>query len=275
MDTVLQIASVLLPLLYLLAVGAYGFIFFAGSERAQAAARPLLLATLGAHLVALALVTLRWRQFPAATVSEALSLTAFAVAVVYALVEHRGRERSTGLWILAPAFLFQLLASLLETGGAHPDRALFHDPLFAVHASLGLVGYAAFVIAAAYGGLFLGLYREIKRRRFSTFFGKLPPLEVLERMMTQALWVGFLALTGAVVTGAVWAEQLFAERWIDDPKIGVTVVTWAFYGVALLLRHRRSWQGRQTAWASLAGFCAVLFSFVAVNLLFSDLHGFY
>ena len=103
---------------------------------------------------------------------------------------------------------------------------------------LALVGYAAFAVAATYGFLFLRLYRELKAGKFSLFFfGKLPPLEVLERMMSGALMVGFVALTGAVATGVVWAREVLPPgAWLGDIKIVATVVTWALYAGALLLR---------------------------------------
>ncbi|HEV7517881.1 MAG TPA: cytochrome c biogenesis protein CcsA, partial [Thermoanaerobaculia bacterium] len=111
--------------------------------------------------------------------------------------------------------------------------------------------------------------------RYSTFYGKLPPLEVLERMMLGALRTGFLALTGAVLTGAFWAERLYAGGWLHDPKILVTLATWLIYAAALLLRRLRRWQGRQTALASLAGLGVILFSMVAVNFFSHSFHGFH
>src|SRR4029453_15104098 len=171
-------------------------------------ATPALRGTVLFHLAYLAGMTLQWRQFPGATVSQALSIVAFAVAVIYVFVEWHGRARSTGFWLVALVFFFQLLSSVL-TRPNPPDRGIFPGPFFAVHVSLALLGYAGFVVGAGYAFLFLQLYRDLKAGRFSTFYGKLPPLEVLERMMLGALWVGFVALTGAVVTGALYAEQLY------------------------------------------------------------------
>ena len=248
---VLSAANILLPLAYLMVAIDYAFLFFAAHPVAVKTATP----------------ALRW------TVALHLSyLVALATAVVYVFVEWRGRERSTGFWILSLVFLFQLLSSLLFHPRP-PDRAIFHNPFFAFHVALALLGYAAFVVAAGYAFLFLQLYRDLKAGRFSTFFGKLPPLEVLERMMLGALMAGFVALTGALVTGALWAQQIYAN-WLHDPKILATLATWAIYGVALLLRRLRRWQGRQTALASLAGLCAILFSLVAVNLFLTGFHGF-
>ena len=273
MQTFLDAATILLPLAYLLVAVDYGFLFFAAHPVAVRTATPALRGTVAFHLAYLVGLSVRFGQFPAATVSQALSVVAFAVAVVYAFVEWQGRERSTGFWMVSLVFFFQLLGSVL-TRPNPPFREIFHDPFFATHVSLALLGYAAFVVAAVYAFLFLQLYRELKAGRFSTFYGKLPPLEVLERMMIGALSVGFVTLTGAVVTGAFWAESLYHDAWLRDPKILVTLATWVLYAAALLLRRLRRWQGRQTALASLAGLCAILFSLVAVNLFFTDFHGF-
>ncbi len=281
MDTFLGTAQVLLPLAYLVAAVAYAALFFGreaggpqpGRDQARRSATPLLAGTVLVHLAYIAALAARHGQFPAATVSQALSMVAVAVAVVYLFVEWHGRERSTGFWLVSLAFVFQLLSSVLARPNP-PSRPVFHDAFFAAHVSLALLGYAAFVVAAGYGFLFLQLYRELKAGRFSTFYGKLPPLEVLERMMTGALWVGFVALTGAVVIGAVWAERLFEGTWLSDPKIAITIVTWALYATALVLKRLRRWQGRQTALASLTGLGVILFSLVAVNFFFTDFHGF-
>ena len=272
MISFLDAATILLPLLYLLVAIDYGFIFFASHPVAERIATPALRGTVLFHLAYLVALTFQWRQLPAATVPQALSIVAFAVAVVYVFVEWHGRARSTGFWLVALVFFFQVLSSVL-TRPNPPDRALFHEPFFAVHVSLALLGYAAFVVSAGYAFLFLQLYRDLKAGRFSTFYGKLPPLEVLERMMLGALFVGFVALTGAVVTGAFWAQRHF-NAWWEDPKILFTCATWVLYASALLLRRLRRWQGRQTALASLAGFGAILFSLVAVNLFFTNFHEF-
>jgi ABC-type uncharacterized transport system permease subunit len=272
LQTFHDVATLLLPLAYLLVAIDYAFLFFSSHPVAERTATPALRGVVLFHLAYLVGLTLQWGQFPAATVSQALSIVAFAVAVIYVFVEWHGRARSTGFWLVALVFFFQLLSSVLARPNP-PDRALFHEPFFAAHVSLALLGYAAFVVAAGYAFLFLQLYRDLKAGRFSTFYGKLPPLEVLERMMLGALFVGFVALTGAVVTGAFWAQQHFASWW-EDPKILFTCATWILYAAALLLRRLRRWQGRQTALASLTGFAAILFSLVAVNFFFTDFHGF-
>lgn len=271
MDSVAVFAPALLLAVYALATTAYGILFFSGRQAARRAAAPLLRTAVVLHLAYLVWLTVRWQQFPGATASQALSVIAFAVAITYLFLEWLGRERTTGFWVVGQVATFQLLSTVLHQPQP-PQRVLFEHPLFGIHVFLALLGYAAFAVAASYGFLFLRLYRELKRARFSVFYGKLPPLEVLERMMTGALGVGFVALTGALVDGAVWVSQIRHANWATDPIVLLSFATWALYGGALLLKRLKRWQGRQTAMASLAGLGIIVVSLVAVRAMMAGFH---
>lgn len=273
-DTLLRIAAVLLPMLYLGVTVGYGYLFFTERPFAKKVTPPLFFVTLALHLVYLVVLGFRYSQFPAASVSQQLSAVAFALAVVYAFVEWHGREASTGFLMLSLAGVLETLSSLLRSPEP-PYREIFHDPIFATHTGFGILGYTGFVVAAVYGFLFLRLYSEIKRRRFSLFFDRLPPLEVLERMMTGALLAGFIAFTGTVVSGIVMAPRVFQDTvWWQDPKMLVTFGLWFFYALVLLLRQLHRLQGRQLALASLAGIAAIMFSLLGINFFFTEVHSF-
>src|SRR6202035_564289 len=78
LQTVLSAANILLPLAYLLVAVDYGFLFFAAHEVAERTATPALRGTVLLHLAFLAGLAARHRQFPAATLSQALSVVALA-----------------------------------------------------------------------------------------------------------------------------------------------------------------------------------------------------
>jgi len=271
-ETFLSTAVILLPLAYLLTAVDYGWVFFAGNQKANRVASPMLLISLAIHLAYLTALTVYWDQIPAANVSQGLSVVAFAVGVTYVLVEWHGRERSTGFWIVSVVFFIQLLSAILRQPESVEQAERLKSGIFAAHAFLGLMAYAAFVMAASYGFLFLKLYRELKSGLFALFYDKLPPLAVLERMMAGSLYVGFGALTGAVAIGAFNGYRLYGESWLTDPMILLTLATWALYGLALLLRKTQQWQGRQTAIVSVAGLCAILVSLVIVNFVVGNFH---
>lgn len=272
-DLFLNAAVVVLPIVYLTGAIGYGGLFFAGSARAGLAGSLGLRLGVLLHLLYLAALTARHGQFPAADVSQVLSGIACAVAIVYLVLEWHSRERSTGMWILGFVALFQLLASLTVSDRV-PALEAFTSPLFGLHVALALLAYAAFTLAAGYGVLFLSLYRELKGGRFQTFFNRLPPLEILERMLHGALTGGLLCLTGAIAAGALSARSLGVDGWIRDPWSLITLATWGLYAATLALRRSHRWQGRQIAVASLVGVLLILVALLAVHAAAPRFHGF-
>ncbi|MDX1631105.1 MAG: cytochrome c biogenesis protein CcsA [Thermoanaerobaculia bacterium] len=271
MTTALDLAPAVLLVGYLLVTFDYGLTFF---SRTEPRVRPSvgLISVWSLHLVYLVLLGQEHDQFPATTVSQALTLVGFTLAAVYLLLEWYNGDRSTGFWTMIQVSGFQALAIVLR-GPVPPRSTLFGEPLFGAHVFLALLGYAAFAVAASYGFLFLSLYSELKGRRFALFYGRLPPLEVLERMMTAALVVGFVALTGSVLTGGFWMHREEHQLvWNKDPMILLTGFTWALYGCALVLRRARQWRGRQTAIASLAGLGIIVGSLLVVRLMLPGFH---
>ena len=70
MDAFLAASAILLPLAYLASAIAYGTFFFSRQALAERLASPLLALALGLHLAYLTLLTVRFEQFPATTVSQ-------------------------------------------------------------------------------------------------------------------------------------------------------------------------------------------------------------
>ena len=102
----------------------------------------------------------------------------------------------------------------------------------------------------------------------------LPSLETLDRLSHTCLVWGLVLLTFGVVTGIVWAHVAWANSaWMHDPKIGATLLVWVLYVVLLQGRMTAGWRGRWAAQLTIAGFAAIVFSLVGVNLLGLGLHG--
>jgi hypothetical protein len=88
--------------------------------------------------------------------------------------------------------------------------------------------------------------------------------------------LGWTLLTIGVVVGVVWAGQA-REEFVDnknldamslgDPKVFISVVTWAVYSFAMLSRRMMGWTGRRAALLSASGFGIVLLNFIAVSYL--------
>ncbi|MBT4365443.1 MAG: cytochrome c biogenesis protein CcsA, partial [Desulfobacteraceae bacterium] len=62
--------------------------------------------------------------------------------------------------------------------------------------------------------------------------------------------------------------------WGWDPKETWSLITWFVYAAMLHFRMMRGWKGKRTAFLSIIGFSAVLFTYFGVNLLLTGLHSY-
>lgn len=278
MQTALQLLNVLLPLGYLLAALAYLVVFMEALEWAKVWATRLTASVAGAHFIYLVLATLAFEHVPVANMWEGFTFIAFAMAVVYLVLEFRSKDKATGIFLLVPVLFFQVLSSAFVTHTREVDEIL-RSPLFAVHVTAALLGYVALSVAAVYGAMYVLLYRELKKHRVGLIFRRLPNLETLSRLNMGAVVFGWIGLTMAMILGSLWARELSTTGWLEgsyytDPKFILTVILWVLYGLTLGGRYLFRWPNRQLAHLSIFAFLLMVSSSLAVNLFLTSFHQF-
>ncbi|HUI11013.1 MAG TPA: cytochrome c biogenesis protein CcsA [Bacteroidota bacterium] len=266
--------SVLLPLLYAALVAVYGLSFFRDLPRLEATKTPALVALVIVHLAYLALRSAAFDHPPITSVFEIMSVLAASIAVGYAYIELRTKASATGFFILLLAFGFQTVSSLFIRDRSDIPTYL-HSTVLGFHVSAALLGYTAISLSAAYGFLYLMLYREIKSSRIGQIYARLPNLETLEMMSHRAEVFGFVALGVAIVIGVLWLPRVFSRFSYWDPKLVATVVIWSLYALALGAKRRLGWQGRRTMIITLVAFGFVFLSMTVINLYLSGFHSFH
>lgn len=278
MDTTLAILNGLLPLGYLLALVAYLGVFIEHGRQVERVATPLAWGVVLVHGAYLALSAIAYQHVPTATTWESLGFIAFALALVYLILEWRQGERSTGVFLLAVALLCQTLSTAFVSHTRDvPD--ILRSPMFAVHVTAALMGYVALAVSAVYGIMYLLQYRQLKKQNVGLLFQRLPNLETLSRLNVGALGIGWLGLTVAIVAGVVWATTLEVQgrlsgTFYTDPKFLLTVGLWVLYGLCLGGRYMLRWANRTLATVSIVGFALMLASSIMVTLVLRSFHDF-
>lgn len=270
----IDVLQVLLPVLYFIAIWAYGKAFFSGNPTAKKVKTPLLVATLLAHLTYLLTRTAAFEHPPITSLFEILSVIAFSISLAYLLLESKTKVKGTGYFILNLSFFFQLISSLFIKDQTDVNPVLKSN-LLGIHVSSALLGYAAITISAVYGFLYLMLYHKIKSNRFGVIYERLPNLEVLERMSFVSTAIAFVFLTVAIAVGLIWLPQAFPEFSYIDPKLVGTLLIWLVYGVGLAARKLAGWYGIRIVVLSILGFGFALISMTVINIFFSGFHNFY
>ena len=150
-------------------------------------------------------------------------------------------------------------------GPARTD--LFASHWIGLHVASMLVAYAAFVLGALAGALYLFAATSLKRKRRLDLVESLPSLETLDLLERRSILTGFILLTVGLVVGYLVRrdETARSTEWRMDPKVVWTGVTWAAYLLVSAARRLPRLRGRRGAWLTVLGLFFVLFPYFGVR----------
>jgi len=275
--------QVLLPFVYAGLVIYFGRTFFRSESvtRRLKYAVPASYTAIALHALYIGAYTRAYGHDLVATIFELFSLIAFTLFAVYVFAELRpSRETSgTGFFVAAVAFLLQLVSSLTTNGEAVSEaKAILKDPIFNLHVTSSVFGYAALMLAAIYGGLYLLLFRAIRRNEYGAIFEHIPSLELLERYGLRATAAGFVFLTVSILLGIALFNRfplaVNTSQFIFDPKVLMTILVWLVFGVTLLVRKVVHLEGRRLVLFWMSGFALTIVSMTIVNAIGTAFHSF-
>jgi cytochrome c-type biogenesis protein CcsB len=210
---------------------------------------------------------------PITNLFESLSFFALSITCVFLVTEVRYNMRTLGAFVAPLAFIFSIFAAFLPGEVAELAPAL-NSYWLPVHVLLLFVGDAVFAVAFGAGIMYLLQEKQVKRKKMGAIFRRLPSLDVLDEINYRCLTIGFPLLTVGIITGSIWAEYAWGSYWSWDPKETWSLITWLLYAALLHGRLTVGWRGRKAAILAIVGFCAVLFTFLGVNLLLPGLHSY-
>jgi len=198
------------------------------------------------HGVSLAETAWIQGQFPVNNFYESIAVCGFVVAVLFLFVYWRYHFQGLSVFLFPLVFLMTLVGSLEFPVGSWSTKST-RDAWLIVHVLLVLLGYAALVLTAVASLFYLLQEKQLKSKRPGAFFDRLPPLGTLDELISQSMGFGFALLTLGVIAGCIWAFIESGTRWIGDPKIALSFVTWAFCLLMVFLRISAGWRGRKAA----------------------------
>jgi len=196
------------------------------------------------HGVAIVDLGMAIHRLPVENFFETLSLCAFLIAVLFLLVEWRYQFASTALAHFPLVFVMTLVAAMERPVAVLTDVRV-RETWLAVHIVLVLAGYAALLLAFVASILYLMQERRLKTKR--TGIANLPPLATLDNLIGGSLGVSFALITIGVILVMMWAFAYSGTSWIGEPRITVSLITWALLLGTTYLRATAGWRGRKVA----------------------------
>ena len=220
-------------------------------------------------------IVLRWVESyqmgfghaPLSNLYESLVFFAGTIVIIYLVIERKYNNRVIGAFVAPIAFLAMAYASLSPniSDRIQPLIPALKSNWLIAHVIACFIGYGAF--AVAFGVSLMYLVKQKSADDTGSMMSRLPDANILDELNHQLVMFGFLFLSVGIITGAVWANSAWGRYWGWDPKETWSLITWFVYATLLHARLMRGWRGKRTAFLSIGGFVAVLFTYFGVNLL--------
>lgn len=150
------------------------------------------------------------------------------------------------------------LGCLLLFPGSAATASVF-GPGVATHILLSILAYSVMTLAACQA-VILGLQNhELKARHIKGLINALPPLQTMEHLLFEILWVGMVLLTLSILTGIVFLDDFFAQHLAH--KTFFAIIAWFIFAMLLWGRHQLGWRGQVAIRWTLGGFAVLMLAY--------------
>ncbi|MGS0745337.1 c-type cytochrome biogenesis protein CcsB [Syntrophomonas erecta subsp. sporosyntropha] len=160
--------------------------------------------------------------------------------------------------------LFLLSLNSIIPSDSRPLMPALQSTWLHFHVATAVVAYGFFGVACCLGVMYLIKSKSETRE----------DIQYLDNLIYRLVVGGFIFLTLVIVTGAIWAEQVWGNWWTWDPKETWSLITWLVYAAYLHARRSYSWKEKKSALIVVVGFAVVLFTLFGVSFLLSGLHSY-
>jgi len=198
------------------------------------------------HLVSIIEEGLVTGHCPVVTFYEILSLSAAILMALFLFIHWRYGTDSFSVFLFPLVFLMSLVATMARPVGSWPNETI-RSAWLTTHVVLVLLGYAALFLTALSAVMYLLQERELKRKTPRQSYYRLPSLGTLDELISYSMAIGFALLTLATIAAVTWAFIESGTRWISDPRITISLVTWGIWLAMIFLRVTAGWRGRKAA----------------------------
>jgi ABC-type uncharacterized transport system permease subunit len=148
----------------------------------------------------------------------------------------------------------------------HTNTSLNHLSIgIGLHILISIVSYSLLSIAVLQALLLYWQNSHLKKRQLSGLIQRLPPLQTMESLMFELVGVGVILLTGGIVLGSFYIEDMFAQHLAH--KTILSIIALGIFSTLLIGRNLWGWRGNQAIRWVLVGFCILMLAYFGSKLV--------
>lgn len=127
------------------------------------------------------------------------------------------------------------------------------------HIVASITAYGILTIAALQAISLATQEYALKNRKMRSIINTLPPLQTMEELLFEMLWLGIILLTISIATGYFFLEDIFAQHLAH--KTVFTICSWVIFATLLWGRHKNGWRGKTAVRWTLSGFFILMLAY--------------
>jgi ABC-type uncharacterized transport system permease subunit len=191
---------------------------------------------------------------------SALIFLVINLACIISLVR---RPLQNLLVVLFPLSALSVLVSTLAPASATDIGKLSGG--MTLHISSSILAYAVLTLAAFQAALVALQDHQLKNRHTRGLIQVLPPLQLMEIMLFELIWVGVAMLSISIASGIIFVEDIFAQQLVH--KTVLTIIAWALFSTLLWGHHQLGWRSQTAVRLTLAGFALLMLAYFGSKLV--------
>lgn len=145
-----------------------------------------------------------------------------------------------------------------QSAQIHQIQGGINAGLFA-HILSSILAYSLMTIAAMQAIALAMQERHLKHHHFGGILQRLPPLQTMEAMLFELIWVGMALLSISLISGVLFIDDLFSQHLAH--KTFFSFAAWIIFAVLLWGRHQLGWRSKTAIRWTLGGFLALMLAY--------------
>lgn len=248
--------------LYLVASLAFLFWGMARSEKLGRAGTLITFVAFGFHTLALVLLLFDERSPFSGNLGDYLFSLSWGIVLLYLMAQRKRHYAMLGAFVVPSVCLIIASSSWLVHLSHGVKLESGTGLLLLLHVLPALISEVSLLFALLISALFLVQERKLKRHAVDAVTLSGPSLSFLDDWNSRLVWVGFLTMSLAILSGSVWAVSTHQTLLGNDYRQLSALLSWVILALILHLRVGQHWPSRKLSKITLLGGTLVIVGYV-------------
>lgn len=173
------------------------------------------------------------------------------------------------LLIILPLAGAAVIGSVASPGVLIP-RASFSTGML-VHVLISIAAYTVLAAAAAQSVLLAIQERSLRQHVTVGIMRLLPPLQTMEALLFQYVWLGLALLTLSILSGFLFLDDMFAQHVVHHTVLAIA--SWVIFATLLFGHTVLGWRGATASRWTLVGFGLLLLAYLGSKFVLEIILG--